>query len=158
MNRAIAIGIALLLVALAVTGFVAYDRGQQIDKLVLARDAKYTSYAASLNSAARFITDQAARSKADHATIATLRGKLDTAAGVEQDVRKLARDAELRAQQANAERDTALANIQKLRRDLYAQDPDSAAWARAPVPAAAGDQLRQQWEQAAQRGVRPPSH
>lgn len=158
MSRLVLIVLTVLVVALAVVGFDDYRRSQQIQRIELARDAKYQSYAATMDRSARFIADQSARSTADNTTIGLLLSKLATAAGIEQDVRSMADAAERRAAAANAERDTALANIQTLRRNLYATDPDSGAWARLGVPVPVGDQLRQQWEQAAQRGVRPPDH
>lgn len=158
MTRVLAITCALLALALAAVAFVAYDRGQQIAKIELARDAKFTSYAASLDRATEVIKAQTARSATDHGVITQLRQRLSDAAGVEQNVRHLAALADARAARANAERDAALATLQKTRRDLYATDPDSAAWARLAMPAPLGVQLRDQWTEAAQRGLRPPAH
>lgn len=135
----ILIGLLLVtVIAAGALGFTAYERGLKLDTAAATHKAD-TETIQRLTSAG---TDNAA-------TIATLRGKLDKAAGQLQTVQAAQAAAQQQAQSAAHDRDVALAQLQDARSKLYATDHDAAAWAAGTVPAVLSDGLRNQWRSAA---------
>lgn len=135
----ILIGLLLVtVIAAGALGFTAYERGLKLDTAAATHKAD-TETIQRLTSAS---TDNAA-------TIATLRGKLDKAAGQLQIVQAAQAAAQQQAQSAAHDRDVALAQLQDARSKLYATDHDAAAWAAGTVPAVLSDGLRNQWRSAA---------
>lgn len=135
----ILIGLLLVtVIAAGALGFTAYERGLKLDTAAATHKAD-TETIQRLTSAS---TDNAA-------TIATLRGKLDKAAGQLQTVQAAQAAAQQQAQSAAHDRDVALAQLQDARSKLYATDHDAAAWAAGTVPAVLSDGLRNQWRSAA---------
>lgn len=135
----ILIGLLLVtVIAAGALGFTAYERGLKLDTAAVTHKAD-TETIQRLTSAS---TDNAA-------TIATLRGKLDKAAGQLQTVQAAQAAAQQQAQTAAHDRDVALAQLQDARSKLYATDHDAAAWAAGTVPAVLSDGLRNQWRSAA---------
>lgn len=133
--------IVLLLAAIAWSGietFVAHDRALKLDTAA----ATHKDDTETIQRLTSVGTDNAA-------TIATLRGKLDKAAGQLQTVQAAQAAAQQQAQSAAHERDVALAQLQDARSKLYATDHDAAAWAAGTVPAVLSDGLRNQWRSAA---------
>lgn len=131
-----ALSIALLLAGLTIAVLAMRLSTARADLAIATHDGTVTS--------GQLTACQAANAT-EHGNVLTLTAKLAAAVGQNQAIEQAKAEADTAADKAAAERDAALAALQRQRSATYASDPDAHAWNPRALPVAVSDGLRDQW-------------
>ena len=134
--------IAALLLALTVLTTLYVGRGATIDAQATALEAKDEA----LKLAAANLRDAADANRASADVIADLNARLKAAIGQNQAVEAANQKARAELAAAQRERQRQAAEIARLKENIYATDPNAAAWSRAAVPGRIAGQLQHRWD------------